>query len=619
VDTSRGRVRVANARADLLLESGRTAEARAAFQEALRIADEANLPSTYEHRGRTLLGLGRAMLQQGHASAAGVVAANALRASAARADLSQTIDSLRLLATSLRSEGELDLAARTLRTAVALTERVPIEQLDGDQRATYLAAQHAVFAELTGMLSAIAQDEVGIWAAFEVAEAGRARSLRYALHQTATQRTEAPSPPDVVHVSLLQRLSSTLITAPENDPLALVKGLEELVDESVPSLPPWDRSALQRQLGRLGATLVQYAAGRDRMFAFVVDAQRIRLVDLGDSELIAASSARLVEHLRRSEISGVDVASSARDLASRVWWPVSQAITARHVLIAADDALHVVPFPLLPWARGSGNRLLVHEMESVMVPSASFVADLGRARKSRESRGIALIGDPVFRTDQWIRECRPMSKAGVAANDTPETWTEWLPSLPASRSEVLAIAEIAREARSSFTVDVHVGCDATAAALRNAARDRRAALHIATHARVDARRPRLSALVLAPGTEVRPDATFGLLDILGLDLSARLVTLSACDTSRGRLLPGEGVLGPAQAFLQVGVRTVIASHWRVEDVATAEFMRSFYARMLDENMSASEALRRTQLEKQTASASYTWAAFGIYGDPDTRI
>ena len=64
-------------------------------------------------------------------------------------------------------------------------------------------------------------------------------------------------------------------------------------------------------------------------------------------------------------------------------------------------------------------------------------------------------------------------------------------------------------------------------------------LHIATHGYVDAQRPRLSALALT--RESATDAAsgaYGLLDILNAQASARLVVLSACDTSRGRLLAG---------------------------------------------------------------------------------
>jgi CHAT domain-containing protein len=165
-----------------------------------------------------------------------------------------------------------------------------------------------------------------------------------------------------------------------------------------------------------------------------------------------------------------------------------------------------------------------------------------------------------------------------------------------------------------------LGCAAVPSALRRAASGRVDLLHIATHARVDSQRPRLSSLALTPENtqDPRPGA-FGLLDILSLKLSTNLVVLSACETSRGRLLPGEGVLGPAQAFLQAGAGAVIASYWRVDDLATSAFMQRFYKYLLSERLPAATALRRAQLEAAEGSGSYDWAAFSLYGWPDSSI
>jgi CHAT domain-containing protein len=169
-------------------------------------------------------------------------------------------------------------------------------------------------------------------------------------------------------------------------------------------------------------------------------------------------------------------------------------------------------------------------------------------------------------------------------------------------------------------VETLLGCAAVPSALRRAASGRVDLLHIATHARVDSQRPRLSSLALTPENADDPrSGAFGLLDILSLKLSANLVVLSACETSRGRLLPGEGVLGPAQAFLQAGAGAVIASYWRVDDQATSAFMRRFYKYLLSERLPAATALRRAQLEEAEASGSYDWAAFSLYGWPDSSI
>jgi CHAT domain-containing protein len=84
-------------------------------------------------------------------------------------------------------------------------------------------------------------------------------------------------------------------------------------------------------------------------------------------------------------------------------------------------------------------------------------------------------------------------------------------------------------------------------------------------------------------------------------------------------LPGEGVLGPAQAFLQAGAGAVVASYWRVDDVATSRFMQGFYKYLLAERLPAATALRRAQIDAAETSSSYDWAAFSLYGWPDSSI
>jgi CHAT domain-containing protein len=182
------------------------------------------------------------------------------------------------------------------------------------------------------------------------------------------------------------------------------------------------------------------------------------------------------------------------------------------------------------------------------------------------------------------------------------------------------VARLSQRSRPSSHIEILLGCAAVPTALHRAASGHVDLLHIATHARVDSQRPRLSALALTP--EHRGDGTasaFGLLDILGLKLSSSLVVLSACETSRGRLLPGEGVLGPAQAFLQAGAGAVVASYWRVDDLATSKFMQEFYRYLLAERLPAAEALRRAQLDEAEASSLHDWAAFSLYGWPDSSI
>jgi CHAT domain-containing protein len=105
--------------------------------------------------------------------------------------------------------------------------------------------------------------------------------------------------------------------------------------------------------------------------------------------------------------------------------------------------------------------------------------------------------------------------------------------------------------------------------------------------------------------------------VYGLRLSADLVVLSACETALGRDLRGEGLVGLTTGFLYAGVRQVVASLWRVDDLATSELMARFYRGLLQEKLSAPAALRAAQLEMAADSRwrdPYFWAGFVILGD-----
>jgi len=289
-----------------------------------------------------------------------------------------------------------------------------------------------------------------------------------------------------------------------------------------------------------------------------------------------------------------------------------------------DDALHTIPFNVLPWSSNSGDQLVLQHAEVSIVPSALFLASTRRMTSARSNTPrMVLIGDPVFRISDWRRQCAdvaPVQATVLHVARTMEDWTESLPRLPGSREEVLMIARFARQSRSGSRVETLLGCGAVPSALRQAASEHVDLLHIATHARVDAQRPRLSALALTPeAADGSPASAFGLLDILGLKLDSSLVVLSACETSRGRLLPGEGVLGPAQAFLQAGAASVVASYWRIDDQVTSRFMQRFYKFLLVDHLPASTALHRAQVDEAAASPSYDWAAFALYGWPDAGI
>ncbi len=622
--TAQARMRLADARGEVFLERQDAQGARSAFQQSIRIADEAKISPAYELYGSAKLGLVKSALLAGNPAEAVPDGLSALEAGVNRGDLDQTVASLRLLAQGYRELTQQDRAARTLQTAVNLIEAVPIDELDGEKRATYLATQYTVFAELTDLYASAAGPEPSMASmAFATSERGRARSLRYAVTQAERNESAVGSPPAARYKKLLHDVVNLTGSRAGADGTNLIEKLDAAALNQRNSDEPVDQQQLIPTLSQLHATLIEYAVGTRDMFAFVVNEGGLRVVRLGDRRTIASAAAELHDRLLDAESPQSEVRETARRLAELVLWPLTPQLSDKRLIIVPDDGLHTVPFNVLPWSGKDSDHLVLQHAEVSIVPSALFLTRIRPIGTQHSgSPRIELLGDPVFRMADWHRECTDAMADQTSARTSRaiSDWAESLPRLPGSRAEVQMIARLTQQSRPGSRVEMLLGCAAVPGALRRAATGHVDLLHIATHARVDSQRPRLSALALTP--EHRGDSTasaFGLLDILGLKLSSNLVVLSACETSRGRLLPGEGVLGPAQAFLQAGAEAVLASYWRVDDLATSKFMQGFYKYLLAERLPAATALRKAQIEAAETSPSHDWAAFSLYGWPDSSI
>ncbi|MEJ1938002.1 CHAT domain-containing protein, partial [Nostoc sp. NIES-2111] len=132
-------------------------------------------------------------------------------------------------------------------------------------------------------------------------------------------------------------------------------------------------------------------------------------------------------------------------------------------------------------------------------------------------------------------------------------------------------------------------------------------LHLATHAIADPESSQRHRILL-------PDTYLYASQLQPATLDhVQLAVLSACDTSRGPQLRGEGVQSLSRAFLAAGVRATIASHWKVDDQATRLFMQRLYTH-LREQSPLSTALLRTRQEFRAARApARVWAAFTVQG------
>ena len=285
------------------------------------------------------------------------------------------------------------------------------------------------------------------------------------------------------------------------------------------------------------------------------------------------------------------IAADARALYDLLVAPAGDLGDTRRLLIAPDAALWELPFQAL---QGADGRYLLERSAIAYVPSLTALAAVRTAPRAAPSHELFAIGNPL------LRDGGP-------------------PPLVEAERQVGAIAR-------RFPVgqrDVRVGAGATEAAVKAEA-GRSRIVHIAAHGMLDAASPMYSALLLAPAA-ADDDGRFEARELVELDLGGSLVVLSACETARGRVSAGEGVIGLSWAALVAGARRVVVSQWKVDAASTTDLMTGFYRHLggrpprtghgrgpPDE----AEALRRAALELFRTPAyrhPFYWAAFTVVG------
>lgn len=268
----------------------------------------------------------------------------------------------------------------------------------------------------------------------------------------------------------------------------------------------------------------------------------------------------------------------------------------RHWLIVTDGNIGAIPFEALPL---SGGRLVIEHASVTYLPAAALLL------ASRPPSGWRL---------PWQRQLLALANPSGAATASSSFLLlgdqDWKP-LPDAEREARAIAAVL-----PGNSTVASGVDARKALLLRQANEH-TVVHLATHAVSDSEDSQRSRLLLA-GAGMQAWEYLFRGEIASIPLQqVHLVTLSACETGHGRVVRGEGSQSLANAFLLAGARAAVSTLWKVEDAATAELMREFYAG-LSAGLSKAEALRQAKLRLLRGASvrrhpAY-WSAFVLSGD-----
>lgn len=272
---------------------------------------------------------------------------------------------------------------------------------------------------------------------------------------------------------------------------------------------------------------------------------------------------------------------------------------AQTIIIVPDGGLFELPFDALvrgdalPGSPIAAQWFVARKWTTVYAPSATVYARLRTStREQKYARDLFAVGNPDF---------SGLAKTG----DGP------LAPLPFAQQEVDAIgAKVKPDRRKTLT-----GQAASEAAVKQELRtESPRVVHLATHGLVNATEPARSSVALASGDG--EDGYFHTLEIISTPTASDLVVMSACESARGHVSRGEGVVGLSRAFLGAGAESVVASLWSVSDESTAELMRIFYDRMFGKKEPASRALRDARialLDSEKFSHPFFWSPFVVTG------
>jgi len=316
--------------------------------------------------------------------------------------------------------------------------------------------------------------------------------------------------------------------------------------------------------------LIEYYYRDKEMYAFVLSAGALHLFKLDSQDLPEdiQQFRKLIETPDSNQFMDI-----SKKLYQRLFRPLESVVGKGAIIIVPHGALHYLPMNALY----DGNGYLIDRYRIRLMPSASAIKYL-RKSKAEKSGGILIFGNPDLGDPQG--------------------------NLEYAQREATDIAHIRPNSR------VLLRKEATEGALRQYSNSY-SYLHFATHGQFNVQAPLKSALLLAPDSQHNGMLTVD--KLYSLNLNADLVTLSACETGMSKIATGDEMVGLTRGFFYAGSSSVVASLWKVDDLATAYLMTRFYKEL--DLKDKRDALRIAQLEtKRRYPHPYYWASFQLTGN-----
>jgi CHAT domain-containing protein len=647
----RSRMFALSSRGAVRASLGRTAEGLHDLSAALEIARDLG-----DRRAQAPCEslIGQALLDSGDVGGALETLTRARDLSVEVGDESFLAVTLRDLARVAERQGDLNRAADSLEQALEVLESQRRTLLSDDFRASIFVAARSAYESYVDVLLRLNSQEPHAGfdaAAFEASERARARGLSELLAEARVDLRKGIDPAlrgreealadEVTEVQ--QRILKLASKGdPDRDALELQRGRLQQLREDQGALEVEIRRRAPRyaevaypeplSLGEIQSlldeetVLLEYMLGTENAYLFAVTRDSLTTFVLPvSSQEIAREVSRLRESLEQgSPFGDLPYVRTAFDLFQVLVGPATSIVAGKtHLLVSPDGKLYNLPFEVLLTSPVSAGKVdfralhyLIRDVAVSYVPSARVLADLkgGMSRPPHSGLDFVAFADPVYERagESTTAATRPASPTPVLKG-SEGTGSPPFRRLVGSGQEVEGIAALFPPG----SVEVNLRSRASETVVKTDPAVRTAQwLHFATHGIVDEQEPANTGLVLSLD-ERAEDGFLQLREIFGLELSARLVVLSACDTGRGKELRGEGLVGLSRAFLYAGASSLVASLWEVDDEASSDLMLQFYRGLVKDGLAESEALQRAKVwmlsREGTGSHPRIWAPFVLLG------
>lgn len=297
----------------------------------------------------------------------------------------------------------------------------------------------------------------------------------------------------------------------------------------------------------------------------------------------------------------LDFRPTARTLYDALLGPAAKQLEGKtSLVIVPDGALWNLPFQAL---RSPKEKYLIEDYSLSYAPSLTVLREMMMRKRNVDAKNNSLLafGNPAVGKETTERIKYTLLDRG-------------LPQLPEAEKQVKTLAEVYGPAQSR----VYTGANASEdKAKAEAGRFR--VLQFATHAVLNDSNPMYSYVVLSKAEGNKEDGLLEAWEMMNLDLNADMVVLSACETARGRIGAGEGVIGMTWALFVAGSPTTVVSQWKVESASTTELMLEFHRALRAQNARTSKAQAMQGaalklLRSEDYKHPFYWAGFVVMGD-----